>query len=549
MPDASAAAASAHPTRGTGLSLPAGRGAPVRRASRLAIPILLLATAAPSGVAFAQVETTTAAPDNAVAQAIRNQVGGRLKDFYRPRGYWPLWIVDQKPGPQAEALIDVIETVGVDGLRPDRYSPDRLRRLIEQASDGDLRALAYLEVALSGALADLIRDMREPHIEIRYLEDSLKPTRAKPDEILRRAALAKSTLDYVRTIGWMNPLYVQLREALLAVDPGTADPDVKVPSGPLLRPGMAGERVALLRVRLGLSNGDVFDEALKTRVRRFQARRGLPVDGIVGAQTINALNGAGKAPNGAGTPVDRQNLLRLNMERARLLPDAWTRHIVVDAAAGRLWYYGNGSEQGTMRVVVGTPETQTPMMAGRVRHATLNPYWNVPVDLVQKRIAPKVLAGTSLRRQGYEALSDWTHDAEVIDAAKIDWQGVVAGAVEPRVRELPGSGNSMGSVKFMFPNDMGIYLHDTPQKALFSKPDRHFSNGCVRLEDADRLGRWMFGKPLKPQSSKPEQHMPVPEPVAVYLMYFTASPAAEGVRYVKDVYNRDAPALAHMGRG
>ncbi|SEJ23908.1 Murein L,D-transpeptidase YcbB/YkuD [Sphingomonas sp. OV641] len=520
----------------------AGRGAPARRAGRLALSLILLAsTAALPGVAAAQEDVEKTAEGNAVAQEIRQQVGGKLKEFYRARGYWPLWIVGEAPGPQARALVDVIETVEVDGLDPDRYSPDRLRRYIEAAEGGDLRALAHLELALSGALADLVRDMRETRIEISYLEDSLEPTRAKPDAILRRAALAKSTLDYVRNLGWMSPLYTQLREALLSADPDMGDANVRVPGGPLLKPGMTGERVLLLRARLGLPDGDQYDDALRARVRRFQSAHGLPVDGIAGARTITALNG------GSGRRiVDRRDILRLNLERARLLPDAWTRHIVVDAAAARLWYYDSGAEQGTMRVVAGTPETQTPMMAGMVRYATLNPYWNVPVDLVRKRIAPKVLAGVSLERQGYEALSDWTAEARVIPASTIDWRGVEAGTVEPRVRELPGRGNSMGSVKFMFPNDLGIYLHDTPQKKLFSKPDRHFSNGCVRLEDAGRLGEWLFNQPLKPDSSAPEQHVPVPEPVPVYLMYFTASPDGGGVKYVSDVYGRDRPALQHL---
>lgn len=542
MPDPAAASTPAHPARRAGLSLLAGRGAPARRAGRLALPFLLLASAvALPGAAVAQTGAEAAIPGNAVAQAIRQQVGGKLKDFYRARGYWPLWIVGEAPGPQASALVDVIDTVGVDGLDPDRYGADRLRRLIDEAQGGNLRALAYLEIALSGTLADLVRDMREPRIEIRYLEEALQPTRPKPDAILRRAALAKSMLDYVRTLGWMSPLYVQLRDALLNAEPDRGDPDVQVPAGPLLRPGATGERVMLLRARLGLTPGERYDAALVERVKRFQAARGLPVDGLAGARTIAALNRAPARP-----PVARRDLLRLNLERARLLPDAWTRHIVVDAAAARLWYYDNGAVQGTMRVVAGTPETQTPMMAGMIRYATLNPYWNVPVDLVRTRIAPKVLAGVSLERQGYEALSDWTADARVIPASTIDWRGVEAGNVEPRVRELPGRGNSMGSVKFMFPNDLGIYLHDTPQKNLFAKADRHFSNGCVRLEDAGRLGKWLFNQPLKPESSAPEQHVPVPEPVPVYLMYFTASPDGGAIRYVADVYDRDRPALQHL---
>lgn len=542
MPDPAAAPAATHPARRARLILPAGPHAPVRRAGRLAALLLASSIVLP-GIAAAQAQPADQAGEasDAVAQAIRNQVGGRLKDFYRTRGFWPLWIVDRQPGPQAAALVDVIDTVAADGLDPDRYSPDRLRRLIDEAEGGNLRALAYLEIALSGTLADLIRDMREPQIEIRYLEKSLEPDRAKPDEILRRVALAKSMNDYVRTLGWMSPLYVQLRDALLLADPGEQVSDVDVPPGPLLKPGIGGARVALLRMRLGLPEGDAYDAVLAARVRRFQVSRGLPADGIAGAQTIAALNG-GPATGSA----DRAGLLRLNLERARLLPDAWTRHVVVDAAGARLWYYGGGSEQGTMRVVVGTPETQTPMMAGTIRYATLNPYWNVPVDLVAKRIAPKVLAGTSLERQGYEALSDWTNDATVIPSASIDWKAVRAGSVEPRVRELPGRGNSMGSVKYMFPNDLGIYLHDTPQKNLFAKPDRHFSNGCVRLEDAARLGRWLFGKKLTPDSAQPEQHVAVPDPVPVYLMYFTASPASEGIRYVDDAYGRDRPALQHL---
>lgn len=518
-----------------GLRLQAG---PARRGRRF-LPLLLAAAAVPmSGTAAAQAASEASA--DPIAQAIRGAVGGKLRDFYRTRGYWPLWIVEGTPGPQASALVDIIETVEVDGLDPSRYSPARLRRLIDEAQDGDARANAYLEVALSGALADLVRDMREPHVEIRYLENQLKPKRARPDEILRRAALAKSMFTYVRTLGWMNPLYVRLRDALEDAGADSLGEPVEIESGPLLRPGDMGERVAMLRLRLGLRDGEAFDDALAARVRRFQAGRGLPADGIVGPRTVTALNSFA-----SGGP-DRRELLRLNLERARLLPDAWTRHIVVDAAAARLWYFGAGAEQGTMRVVVGAKETQTPMMAGMVRYATLNPYWNIPVDLVRKRIAPKVLAGTSLKAQGYEVLSDWTHDAEVIDPASIDWNAVAAGAIEPRVRELPGRGNSMGSVKFMFPNDDGIYLHDTPQRNLFAKPDRHFSNGCVRLEDAARLGRWMFNRPLKPDGAQPEQHVPLDEPVPVYLMYFTASPMDEGVRYVADAYGRDEPALQHL---
>src|SRR3546814_11286323 len=125
--------------------------------------------------------------------------------------------------------------------------------------------------------------------------------------------------------------------------------------------------------------------------------------------------------------------------------------------------------QGTMRVVVGKPTEQTPMLAGMMRYAIFNPYWNVPSDLVQRRIAPKVLDGATLKGMRYEALSDWTANASVPDPANIDWSAIAQGRENVRVRQLPGRNNAMGRMKFMFPNDLGIYLHDTPDKSLFSE--------------------------------------------------------------------------------
>jgi murein L,D-transpeptidase YcbB/YkuD len=245
---------------------------------------------------------------------------------------------------------------------------------------------------------------------------------------------------------------------------------------------------------------------------------------------------------GDGLSPDARARLRLNLDRARLLPGAWTRHIVVDAAGARLFFYQGGKQVGTMRVVVGTPQTQTPMLAGMVRYAILNPYWNVPTDLVQKKIAPRVLAGQSLAAMRFEALSDWSEIATKLDGRAIDWHAVAAGQQEVRVRQLPGPANSMGRVKFMFPNNLGIYLHDTNEKALMKKPDRHFSNGCVRLEDAPTLGKWLLGKPIATIAKKTEQGVPLPEAVPVYLTYFTAAPAAKGVTFLNDVYGRDTSA-------
>lgn len=239
-----------------------------------------------------------------------------------------------------------------------------------------------------------------------------------------------------------------------------------------------------------------------------------------------------------GAGADALGRLKLNLERARLLPGPFAQHIVVDASSGRLWYYEGGEQVGTMRVVVGAKETQTPMLAGTLQWAILNPYWNVPDYLAQGSIARKVLAGRSLAVMKMEALSDWSANPVKLNPAQIDWQAVAAGTQEVRIRQLPGPQNSMGKVKFLFPNDEGIYLHDTPDKALLRKEDRHFSNGCIRLENAAVLGRWLMQKPLK-YPKQPEQAVPLPVGVPVYLTYITAVPTERGVGFRADVYGRD----------
>lgn len=232
--------------------------------------------------------------------------------------------------------------------------------------------------------------------------------------------------------------------------------------------------------------------------------------------------------------------LHLNLDRARLLPGPYTRHILVDASSGRLWYYELGKQVGTMRVVVGAKETQTPMLVGTLQWAVLNPYWNIPTYLARNSIAPKVLAGRSLAAQRIEALSDWSTTARPLPASEIDWDAVASGKREVRLRELPGGANSMGRVKFMFPNDEGIYLHDTPARDLLKKDDRHFSNGCIRLENAAELGKWLLRKPLGAAASKkPEQAVPLPVPVPVYLTYITATATDNGIAFRPDVYGRD----------
>ena len=196
------------------------------------------------------------------------------------------------------------------------------------------------------------------------------------------------------------------------------------------------------------------------------------------------------------------------------------RYVVVDAASATLFMVEDGEVQDSMRVIVGKPSAATPALKSTLQVATVNPYWNVPTDLARSIIAPKVLKeGTSyLRQRGYEVLSSF--DAgEVIPAGSVDWKAFADGTAVVHVRQLPGPGNSMGRIKIGVANTDGIYLHDTPNKELFAEADRNLSNGCVRLEDASRLARWLLGRNPALSSSAPEQHVSLSAPVPIVITY------------------------------
>ena len=244
--------------------------------------------------------------------------------------------------------------------------------------------------------------------------------------------------------------------------------------------------------------------------------------------------------SGGGLAPDPR--LLANLERARILP-ASGRYIVVNAATAELAMYEDGRQVETMKVVVGKPKTPTPMLAGTIHYVTFNPYWNIPADAARAEIAPIVLKrGVSyLKAARYELASDWTSQATVVDPATVDWKAVAAGTTEVHLRQLPGPNNMMGAIKFGFANDLGIYLHDTPKREYFAKARRAFSHGCIRLEDAQRFGRWLLGhEPVAP-STGPEQQVLISAGVPVYITYLTALPGANGaaVTFADDVYGRD----------
>jgi len=339
-----------------------------------------------------------------------------------------------------------------------------------------------------------------------------------------------------------NPVFLQLADGLEQYRATWGGlPQADIAAGPVLKAGSTGRRVEALRVRLGLPRAGRYDDALFGRVTEYQRVHGLsPIDGIAGRATIASLN--------LGAQYYERRIA-INMERAWRLPAtrAFGRYVVIDSGAAEAYLFDGDRMADSMRVVVGSAKTKTPMMAVIMRTAKVNPYWNVPPDLTRSLTAKRI------REQGlsyldsfhYEVLADWSEDAQPIDPKTVDWREVERGRRDVHVRQLPGPWNSMGAMKFEMPNDYGIYLHDTPHKELFAQDDRWLSNGCVRLEDYRRFASWVFGE--VPQASTPrEQHFDLPRPVPIYMTYLTVVPDGRGLVFRPDPYGFDALAMPQM---
>src|SRR5947209_9679705 len=423
--------------------------------NRIFVPCIVLSAA---GLALPMAFPT--APAHAAAQP---PFDSEIAAFYRSRGGAPLWL-SPRSGPAAQQLLQLLATSQAEHLNPRRYNLGGISRALAAARGGDPAAVQRAEAMLSQAFVAYAQDMRhDPGVGIIYVDQELRPTPPSAMQLLTAAERAPSLSEYVQQMGWMNPIYAKLRQAIAS---------------------------------------------------RLYA-------------------------NGA-----QYRLLSLNLERARALPAGHGKFVIVNPPAARLYMYENGKVVDSMRVVAGRtdPIAQTPMMNAFIRYVALNPYWNSPPDITTRKLAPTILkeGRAYFTKRGYDVVDQFGPDAHVLDPMSVDWKAVAAGRVQVKLRQRPGPANSMGKMKFMFPNQQGIWLHDTPEKEKIEDAARLESNGCVRLEDAARFARWLFnGRPPNPKGARPEQKVDLPQPVPLYITYLTAVPSGTSIVYFDDFYGKD----------
>lgn len=480
-----------------------------------------------------------------------------LVPFYRKRDFAPAWTDPAR----VDELLALLEAADTHGLEPRDYLLATLRAMRAQPATPALTA--DMDLLLTEALVRYGYHQTFGKVNPQRMEPTWNFRRAlrpgqTPSATLEAALAAPSLAVFGREHLNRSVVYRRLQQALadhrvLAGRGGWP----AVGPGPTLRPGERDARVAQLRQRL-LASGDLpqppdagpvppdgalFDDDLADAVRHFQRRHGLDVDGVVGAQTLAALN----------VPVDvRIDQLRLSLERFRWVKDeAIGSYLLVNIAGPEIFLVQDNEVTWRRRAVVGRLLRQTPVFRGSMTYLELNPTWTVPPTILREDILPRVR-----RDPGYLAAENITlldREGRRVDPYSVDWPNLRA--VPYTFRQEPGPRNALGQVKFMFPNEHFVFIHDTPSRELFRRADRLISSGCIRIEDPLSLAEILLGNPGRwnEQTLKAAiatgrtQQLRLPEPWPVLILYWTAEPDDEGgVRFLRDVYNRDARVLAAL---
>ncbi len=489
-----------------------------------------------------------------------------ISEFYTQRIYSPAWIDSVGLKPEAAVLINAIRRAEIEGFPRTIYPIDIINRLMANAifstANGtpiESEKAAQLDIALSTAFFLHAIYLSGGRFEADYLKD-IQSITDLPAHLVSDLEYALSTngLDaLLANLAPQLPAYRRLKVAMEQYESITAAGGwSSIPPGPRLELGHQNSRVALLRDRLMTSRDlseapqkspNYFDLPLKEAVMHFQQRHGLAPDGVVGPATLKELN---------ISSIERLEQILINLERWHQLPrDLGDNYIEVNIPDYRLKVVEMGHSIRTMRVVVGRRNRPTPVLAGRMTYLEVNPYWTVPPQIAKKDILPKIQEDPSyLIRQKIRVFESWQRSAVELDPFGIDWNQLNADHFPYKLRQEPAPSNALGQIKFMFPNKMSVYLHDTPSKELFQQDKRSFSSGCVRLENPLDLASylletdkgWDKKRLLNILEKGKQQVILLHKPIPIYLFYWTAWVDDEGtIQFREDIYGRDQ-ALAQL---
>lgn len=440
------------------------------------------------------------------------------------------WVKDGAWSPAGQAVAARLKAADEDGLDPIDYPlPD-----LGLQKDAAPAKWAEADVKLSVSVIRYARDARGARIDPSRLSPLITPKLDLPNvaEVLGSVTTARDAGTALVAFNPSHPGYLALKKSLAELRQShPSQPTVRLPKGTALRVGMEDPRVPLIRARFNLTDDknskNVYDERLASAVAAFQKEKGLPHNGVLTPQTVAALSGP--------SVPQREGELIANMERWRWLPtDLGARYIVVNVPEFRLRFVNAGSVIHQTRVIVGKQQSQTPIFSGDMKYLVVNPSWTVPPSILRKEFLPAMANDPDYAaRRGYKVIR---HGERI------------------SIQQPPGERNALGFVKFMFPNQHAVYLHDTPNRSLFGASKRAFSHGCVRVEQPFQLAEEILGsdnwtqQKLRGLIGKGERSVNLRTPLPVHLTYFTLSVDEHGeLKAFDDLYGIDRKVRAALG--
>jgi len=453
-------------------------------------------------------------------------------------------------------MLFAIRNVLQDGLQPDDYHLSVIEKLttkIISSDPAEVEDIAQLELLLTDAFLLLSTHLAAGKTDAETIDPQWKASRRTVR--LDWKSFIDSTLqsnNITENLGNLTPKhreYINLKKSLLKYCQIEENGGWEIFSTdlPKLEKSMRHPDIALLRKRLAITQGfiefnpgdeNLFDQLLHDQVVLFQLRNGLNADGVAGKATIEALNISVK---------DRIATVEANLERWRWLSDdLGKRYIKVNIANFELQVIENDKQVFYSMAIVGRLYRETPVFSSIIKYLVLDPDWTVPPTILNEDIIPAVI-----KNPAYLAINNMKvlrNDGTEVDPLTIDWDSVLTTGFPYSIREEPGPVNPLGRIKFMFPNQYNVYIHDSPARNLYLQTDRSFSSGCIRISKPLELGEYLLkdNPEWVPEQIKNvidqgmERTVILEKPIQVHIVYLTAWADDDGIVYFrKDVYNRD----------